>query len=186
MNIYKNKWEDALDDMAPIHPETKFGKNVRIGEGVVIEEGCEIGDNCFIGHYSILRPGVKMGNDSEIRSFCFIAGDVRIGSNVKIFQYADVGKGSLIEDRVYIGSYVILTNTNKISHGRNYMPEITPVHVCYGARIATKVTVSPGVKIGRETMVGIGSLVTKDCEPFWVYYGNPAMKIRPVPEGERL
>ena len=185
-DIYGNKWEPLLGCWGRIHPGVKFGKGVRIGEGVIIEDGCEIGNNVMIAHHTILRPGVIIGENSEIRSFCFIAQGVKIGSGVKVFQYTDLGKGSIIEDRVYIGSYVILTNTNKISHGRSYIPEITSVHVCYGARIATKVTVSPGVTIGREAMVGIRSLVTEDCEPYWIYYGSPAKKIRPVPDDERL
>jgi len=169
-----------------IHPKTKFGKNVRLGVGVIIEEGCEIGDNCFIGHYAILRPNVIIGDNSEIRQFCFIAEGVKIGSGVKIFQYANIAKGTVIEDRVYIGVRTVMTNTNRISHGRNYAPILTPSRVCYGARIAGDVTIKPGVTIGKEAMVGLRSLVTKDCEPFWVYYGSPAIKIRPVPDNERL
>lgn len=169
-----------------IHLSAKLGENVKLGEGVIIEEGCEIGDNCFIGHYAILRPGITIGNNSEIRPFCFIAERVKIGSNVKAFHYVNLGMGSIIEDQVFIGAYTVLTNTNEISHGRNYVPEIMPVRICHGARIGVRVTVAPGVIIGKEAMVGMGSLVTKDCDPFWVYYGSPAKKIRPVPDNERL
>lgn len=97
-NVYRDDWGNVLTDMAPIQQDVKFGKNVRLGVGVIIEEGCEIGDNCFIDHYTVIRPGVTIGNDSEIHPFCFIAEGVKIGSNVKISCHTNLKKSSIIED----------------------------------------------------------------------------------------
>ena len=37
-----------------------------------------------------------------------------------------------------------------------------------------------GVKIGKNTVIGAGSIVVKDCEPNSVYAGNPAIKIKNI------
>lgn len=161
-------------------------KETIIQEGAIIEEGVSIGHGCFIGHYSIIRKDVTVGDNSEIRQLCFIAQGVTIGSGVKIFQLSNISKGSIIEDRAYIGANVLFTNTNKISHGRHYDPAIEGIYIEYGARIASGVSILPGVRIGREALIGLGSVVTKDCDPFWIYFGNPAEKVKPVPEEERL
>lgn len=39
-------------------------------------------------------------------------------------------------------------------------------------------TILPNVRIGRGSVVGAGSVVTKDIEPYSIYAGVPAKKIR--------
>lgn len=164
----------------------KIGDGTRIDHSAVIGKNVTIGKNCFIGALAFIRDGVTIGDRSEIRAQCYVAENVTIGSNVKIFQKSSISEGSTIEDDVYIGVNVIFTNTNKISHGRKYKPVMEGVYVARGARIASGVVILPGVRICKEVLVGAGSVVTKNCEPLCVYFGNPAKKIKPVPKEERL
>lgn len=46
--------------------------------------------------------------------------------------------------------------------------------------IGANVTILPGVHIGRNTVVGASSVVTKDLEPNSVYAGNPAKRISSI------
>jgi len=57
-NIYKEKWKNLLGDWHRIHPGVKFGENVRIGEGTVVEDGCASG--------SQKSPGCPAGSDDLI------------------------------------------------------------------------------------------------------------------------
>lgn len=164
----------------------KLGQNTTIRGTAIIDETVFIGEDCLIEDFVIIRPNVVICNSSQIRQYCFIAGDVFIGHNVKIFQYSNISKGAIIHDRVYIGPRVLFTNTRKISHGREFVPELNSPIIEKGARIGGGVILTPGVIIGQECLIGAGSVVTKSTEPFWVYYGNPAKKIKPVPEDERL
>jgi acetyltransferase-like isoleucine patch superfamily enzyme len=52
------------------------------------------------------------------------------------------------------------------------------IHIGNDVWIGTKVTVMPGVKIGHGCVIGAGSVVTKDCEPYSIHAGNPAKLIR--------
>ena len=157
-----------------------------IQPGAIVEGDVSLGQGCFIGYYAVIRGPTTIGDNSEVRQLCHIAPNVTIGSGVKIFSLTNVASGTVIEDRVYIGSSVLFTNTNRLSHGRHYKPLLKGAHVEYGARVASGACILPGVRIGRESLIGLGSVVTKDCEPFWVYFGNPAEKVRSVPEDERL
>jgi len=51
--------------------------------------------------------------------------------------------------------------------------------------IGTSVTILHNVKIGRYSVIGAGSVVTKDIEPYSVYAGVPARKIRDLKSEEK-
>ncbi|MGD2072264.1 MAG: DapH/DapD/GlmU-related protein [Candidatus Thorarchaeota archaeon] len=169
-----------IDDSAII------GKKTIIEYGAVISENVIIGDNCFIGYNTIIRPNVIIGNGTEIRSLCFIAEGARIGDGVKIIQLSNICKKCIIEDNVFIGPNFITVDTKKISHLRGYAPQGDPPYIESGVRIGGGVLVLPGVRIGYNSMIQAGSLLTKNTDPYGVYRGRPAIKIREVAEEERL
>jgi acetyltransferase-like isoleucine patch superfamily enzyme len=47
-----------------------------------------------------------------------------------------------------------------------------------GVRVTYHATVLAGVHIADDSMVGAGSMLTKNTEPHWVYVGVPARKIK--------
>lgn len=176
-----------MDKLNDIHKSFNYGQGLEIGSFNVIESNVFVGTDCFIGHHNVIRPNLKMGNRSQIRSFCFIAGNIEIGNDVIIWQYANIGMGAIIEDKVFVGAKSILINTRKISKWRDKIDFICePVYVEYGARIASGCFVCPRVRIGRNSMIQAGSLVTKDTEPYGIYRGRPAIKIGEIPEDERI
>jgi len=167
-----------------IHETSIIGKGTKVEYGSVISENVVIGKNCFIGYNVVIRPNVVIGDNTDIRSFIFLAEGVTIGNRVKIIQFTNIAKRSRIEDDVFIGPGVILLDTNRISHRRNYSPIGEPPIIRRGARIGGRVTILPGVVIGENCLIGANSLVTKSTIPGWVYFGNPAKQIKPVPEDE--
>jgi len=169
-----------------IHPSFKYGKGLIVDNYNVIEENVVVGDSCFVGHHNVIRPYLVMGNRSQIRSFCFIAGNVKLGNDVIIWQYGNIGMGTIIEDRVFVGAKTIIINTRKISKWRDVDFVCEPVYVEYGARIASGCFICPKVRIGHNSMIQAGSLVTKSTEPCGIYRGRPAVKIGEVPQEERI
>ena len=185
MSIYENPYETLTEFM--IHPGTKSGKNVRIGEGVIIEEGCKIGDNCIIGHHVVLRPNVNIGDNTVIGHGTVFEGDCSIGNNVLIHAQCHITKGVLIEDDVFIAPFLLLTNTRNISHGRkNVKLVLDPPVIRRAARIAGRVSILPGVEIGENAVVGLGSVVTKNVPAGEIWFGTPARKKGIVPKEEWL
>lgn len=154
-----------------------IGINFRRHQTSIIEGDVEIGNNCFLGHFSIIRPNVKIGNNTEIRSHCFIASNSIIGNNVKIMQFSNICRDSIIEDKVFIGMGTILTNTKNISHCRNFDCISNPPIIKYGARIGVRVVICPGIVIGENSVIGAGSVVTKNVLSGKIYVGNPAREI---------
>jgi len=158
----------------------------RIEETAVIEDGVILGKDCYIGHFTFIRPRVIIGDHTEIRAHVVIAADATIGSYTNINQLTNICRDTIIEDYVFIGPGVIMTNTKKIAFRRDYDDISQAPYIEYGARIGGGVTICPNVRIGRNSLIGAGSVVTKDTEPGYLYIGNPARKIRRVQIGEML
>lgn len=184
--VYYSRYENVCDTNAPIHWSTRFGKNVRVGEGVVIDEDCVIGDNVFIGHNTVIRNNVKIGNNTVIGHLVVVESNTNIGNSVTIQSQCHITKFATIEDRVFFGPKAMCINTNHISHGRNFKPKLEGPKIGYGCRIGSGAIIMPGVVLEREVEVGANSTVTKNCESFGVYVGSPAKKIRDVNMEERL
>lgn len=185
-NPYNYPYKDLLDGYAPIHPSVKFGKNVRVGKGVVMEEGCVIGDNTIIGNYVIMRPGISIGCDCVIGHLTVFEGESTIGNRVLIHAQCHITKGVIIEDDVFIAPFFCGANTPRIVHGRNYPLELKPYIIKRAARICISVSVVPGITIGENSLVGTGSVVTHDVPNGEIWYGNPARYKGRVAEDELL
>ena len=184
--IYTNEWKDALEGWSPIHCSVKFGKNVKLGHGVVIEKNCVIGDNTFVGHHTILRPRTIIGNDCTIGHLNVFEGDCEIQDRVLIHSQCHITKDVLIEEDVFIAMFFVGANTPRIVHGRDYPLKIKGYTIRRAARIGINVSVLPGVIIGENAMIGVGSVVTKDVPPHQLWLGNPARYFKDVPEDEIL
>lgn len=148
----------------------KLGKNVQIFNFVNIY-GCEIGDNTKIG------------------SFVEIRGNVKVGKNCKIQAFAFLPQGVILEDEVFIGPHACFINDNiprstvdgKLKEeGKDWKPLTTTVKK--GASIGANATILCGVTIGENSIIGAGSVVTKDVPDNVIVIGNPAKILKKVGE----
>lgn len=106
---------------------------------------------------------------------------VRIGQDVVIMNGCLMmsAGGITIDDHVQIGANVQLISNNHDLNDRNVIIG-KPVHICRRAWIGAGATILPGVTIGENSVVGAGSVVTKDVEPDTIVAGNPARMIRKI------
>ena len=140
-------------------------QNVTIGDNVTILS------NCRIAVY-----GKKDNSSINIGSRCYIAFGFTILSK-------DLNKITIGDD-VLIASNVCITNEN---HGMNpesktpYMDQdITgnDVLIGDGSWIGQNVCILPGVTIGKKSIIGAGSVVTKSIPDYSIAVGNPARVIK--------
>jgi acetyltransferase-like isoleucine patch superfamily enzyme len=139
-----------------------------------IVETDEIGEGTKIWHFAHIREGAKIGKNCNIGKSVYIDTGVYIGNNVKIQNFATIYKGVIIEDDAFIGPAVVFTND---LYPRSFIwseDKILPTVVKKGASIGANSTIVCGIKIGEYSMIGAGSVVTRDVPPFGLVYGNPA------------
>lgn len=135
--------------------DVKFGRNVTIIEPVNLY-GCYIGNNSFIGPFVEIQNNAYIGNNCRIQSHTFICENVTIKNNCFI------GHGVMfINDK--------FTN-NKLVKKKNFLLKTTLED---NVLIGSNSTILP-VVIKKRTVIGAGSVVTKDCKKNSIYSGNPA------------
>lgn len=150
-----------------ITDDVKIGKDVKIYNFVNLY-GCSIGDN------------------SKIGTFVEIQKNASIGKNCKISSHTFICEGVIIEDNVFIGHNVTFIN-DKYPQAVNENGELAtpedwvciPTTVKKGASIGSSVTILCGVTIGENSLVGAGSVVTKDVPANTTVAGNPAKILKP-------
>jgi len=180
------RYQDLCGMSASVDWSTQFGENVKVGFGTVIEKRCVIGDNTIIGHNCVIRPNTIIGDNCIIGHCSVLEGDTVIGNRVVVHSQCHLTKYVTIEDNVWIGMMTIFTNTRTIVHGRNIPLVFEKPIVRRGARIGAGTKLSPGVEIGENAFVGMGSLVTKNVPAKEMWFGSPAKYVRDVPENEWL
>lgn len=111
-------------------------------------------------------------------------GNLTIGNHVSIHTLCFIPNKTIIEDRVFIGPGCIFTNTKKIKHGRSFPLVEKTTNIKFGARIGGGCSILPGITIGKEALIGAGSVVTKDIPDYKAVLGVPAQLFKDVPEDE--
>ena len=137
-----------------ISEKAKLGKNVRIWHFAYVGDNTEIGDNVKIGSLAHVDYNVKIGDNTMIEGMVYIPPLSRIGKNV------------------FIGPAASLTNDPYPASKK-----MIAVIIEDGAIIGARAVIKAGVKIGKNSVVAMGAVVTKDVPPNSVVIGIPA-KIR--------
>ena len=109
-----------------------------------------------------------------------------IGAGCKIQNGVSVYHGVTIEDKVFIGPNAAFTND---LYPRAFSKEwtVTETRIREGASIGANSTIVCGVTLGKYSMVGSGSVVTKDVPNYALVVGNPARMLGYVCEcGNKL
>jgi acetyltransferase-like isoleucine patch superfamily enzyme len=156
----------------------RIGDHAIIRSGTIIYANTTIGHRFQCGHHVLIRAEVTIGDRCVVHHKCTLEGRIRIGDGVKIMAHVYVPSTTVIGSMVFIGPGTTFLND------KYPMRRAAPVA---GARIEDHVsigggvTICPGVTIGRNAVIGAGSLVNKDVPPDTLAYGVPA-RHRPLPE----
>ena len=146
--------------MSTIHP-TALVASSRVGEGTRIWAWVNI------------LPGATIGRDCNICDRCFEQNDVTIGDRVTVKCGVSLYDGIVLEDDVFVGPGVIFSNDPRPRSGQHR--EAYPrTLVRTGASLGSGAVLLPGVTVGRWSMVGAGSRVTRDVPDFALCNGSPA------------
>lgn len=108
--------------------------------------------------------------------------------------YANFHLTCVDDTHIYVGEYTMFgPNVTIATAGHPILPELRkyyyqynmPVHIGKCCWIGAGVLIMPGVSIGDNTVIGAGSVVTKDIPANVVAYGNPCRVIRDINEHDR-
>ena len=160
--------EDNGQHFGPV----KIGADTVIREGVILSTGVQIGSRVLVGHHCVLRRSVQIGNDCVLSHLVSVQHDVVVGDRVRISSLTHITGGSIIEDDVQIGAGVATVDDNSMEWPNP--PELRGSIFRQGCRVGSGVTILGGLEIGRNTLIGAGSVVTRSIPDNVIAFGNPA------------
>ena len=138
-----------------------------------------IGANTKFWQFSIVLKNATIGSNCNINSHTFIENEVTLGNNCTIKCGVYLWDGISIEDNVFIGPNVTFTN-DKYPKSKEYPKKFQSILVKKGASIGANATILGGIVIGENSLIGAGSVVTKNIPDNEVWFGNPAKKVRSI------
>ncbi len=144
-------------------------------EALLKEMFAEIGEGCYI------EPPLHSN---------FGGRHLHFGNHV----YANFNLTCVDDTHIYVGDYTMFgPNVTIATAGHPILPELReklyqynmPVHIGRNCWIGAGVIILPGITIGDNTVVGAGSVVTKDLPDNVVAVGNPCRVLREIGEHDR-
>jgi UDP-3-O-[3-hydroxymyristoyl] glucosamine N-acyltransferase len=190
----------GISKKASIHPTVKPGRDIFIGDHVVIEEGCKIGNFVTIDHNTVIKSGSILFDNVKIGSNCTIGG-VGFGyekdengnyqviphiGNVILKERVEIGNNTCI-DRAVLGSTILEENVKvdnlvHIAHGvtigKNSLI-IANTMIGGSTHIGENVWVAPSTSILNKknvksnSVLGMGAVIVKDVAEGETIIGNP-------------
>ena len=160
-----------------------FGSNVRVGARSLLDTGSSgtlcIGDNVWISSDVEMQTSTKIaiGRGTSIQRRCTINGTSRIGA------------GCIFAPNVFVSSGThpfrafphlpIREQERRISLSRDprYDSIDRAIWIQADCWLGANVVVCPGVTIGKGSIIGANSVVTRDVRPYSIFAGSPANSI---------
>ncbi len=132
-----------------------------------------IGKDTNIWQFCVVLKNAKIGSNCNINAQVLVENDVIIGNNVTIKSGVQIWDGIILEDNVFIGPNVTFTN-DFLPRSKQYPKEFLKTIVKKSASIGANSTIIGGITINEYSMIGAGSVVTKNIGTQELWYGNPA------------
>lgn len=152
-----------------------LGKNVKISDKVSIynADEIEIGDNSRIDDFCIISGKIKIGSYCHITPMCLLAGGVpgiqledfcTLAYGVKVFSQSDDYSGETMVNSLIPKKYKN-EKKEKVTLKRQVI-------------VGAGTIIMPGVTIDEGCSIGAMSLIIKSTQPWGIYLGIPAKKIK--------
>ena len=157
--------------MKALH-KLQLARHYYIHTHALVDEGVKIGPRTRIWAFAHILTGAIIGEDCNICDHTFIEGKVVVGNRVTIKCGVYLWDGVIAEDDVFIGPAAVFTNDLKPRSRQDFT--LVQTLLKQGCSIGANSTIVGGTVIGAWSLIGAGSIVTKDVPDYGVVWGNPA------------
>lgn len=167
---------ERVADLVLASPRTVVGPGCIIRSHSVVYSFVTAGARLITGHAAVIREHTTIGDRCIFGTYASCDGYTYIGDDVQVGQYAQLSQAARIGSGCFIGGHTVFSD--------NRMAIRAVEHDLFGAvveehvRIGLACVILPGITIGRDSIVGAGSVVTRDVPRGVVAAGNPARVLR--------
>jgi len=160
-------------------PLITIGRDCTIRAGSIIYSEVNIGEKCQTGHNVMIREKTNIGGNTLIGTSTIIDGNVIIGQDVSIQTGVYIPLYCKIGNNVFMGPFSKLTNDKYMM--RKEFALVGP-HIEDNVSLGANSIILPGITLKKGTIVGAGSVVTKNTNENDIVIGNPAKLLKKKPE----
>lgn len=157
---------------------------VRVVDSADVSESASVGDGSQVWHLAQIRENARVGANCIVGRGAYVGPGVRVGDNCKVQNYALVYEPAVLDDGVFIGPGVVLTND---THPRAITPDgvlksahdwdPVGVRIGVGASVGARAVCVAPVEIGAWAMIAAGAVVTRDVPDHALVRGVPAAQV---------
>jgi len=156
-------------------------------ETAIIDSGALIGEGTKIWHFSHIMENCTIGKSCNLGQNVVVSPKVILGNNVKVQNNVSIYSGVNCEDDVFLGPSMVFTNIINPRSAVVRRDQYIETLVKKGASIGANATIICGNIIGSYSLIGAGSVITKDVPDYALIIGNPGKQIGWVSQyGHRL
>jgi UDP-2-acetamido-3-amino-2,3-dideoxy-glucuronate N-acetyltransferase len=147
----------------------------------IVESPEDLGPGCRVWHHAHIRQGAVLGAECIVGKGAYVDAGVVIGDRAKLQNGCSIYRGSQLANGVFIGPGAVLTNDR---YPRAVGPDgamktdndwqLEEIVVGEGASVGAMAVVVAGLSLGDWSMLGAGSVATRDIPANGLAYGNPA------------
>jgi len=157
------------------NPPTIIGENSLIRSHAIIYAGSTFGRELQTGHRVTIRENSIFGRNCSIGTLCDLQDHVEIGDYCRLHSGVHMGQKTVLRNFVFVYASVIFTNDPTPPSNT-----FTGVTVNDFSQICAGALLMPGITIGKNCLVGAGSVPSKDFDDFSLIMGNPARRVGDV------
>ena len=167
-------------------PPLVVGDGTAILAGAVVFAGTRLGNGVIVGDQACVRERCELGDDVVVGVGSLVENDTTVGARTRIQANAYITAYSILEEDVFVAPCVVTTNDNLMGRTEERHALRRGPTIRRGARVGGGAVLLPGIEIGEEAFVGAGAVVLEDVPARAVVVGNPARRIRDVPDDQLL
>ncbi len=189
-------YEIMIDQSASIHPDAKLDSDVKVGPFSIIEADVKIDKGTVIGPHVVIKSGTSIGKNNQIHQFSSVGeapqsvgykGEptkLYIGDNNIIREFTTLNRGTTddlgytkLGNNNFIMSYVHLAHDCVVGDNVILANGVTMGgHVQVGdyAIMGGFALIHQFCRVGEHSIIGGGSICTKDIPPYILAAGNTA------------
>ena len=138
-----------------------------------LNESTDVGSGTRIWAFAHVLAGARIGKNCNLCDHVFIEENVIVGDEVTIKCGVQLWSGLRVGNGVFIGPNATFTN-DPFPRSKKHLSVFPETVLEEGCSIGANATILPGVRIGRNALVGAGAVVTQSIPPFAIVTGNPA------------
>lgn len=159
--------------------QVQIGPACSVGAHAVIHEGVVIGADTLVGDFAAIREGTKIGRLCIVGRYVSVQPDCELRDGCRVYDHTHVTNATRMGERCFVSTHVTMASDNALG-ALPYAPDrVRGPELGDGVRIGTGAKILPGVRLGDDSTVAAGAVVTRDVEAKTLVRGVPARAVAP-------